>query len=68
MPKEKITDAHRLFPGDGVIPLRGIIGTLHGTGFDGVASVEIFRPEYWQRDPQSVAKEAKEKMQRVLGM
>jgi 2-keto-myo-inositol isomerase len=68
MPKAKITDAHRLFPGDGVIPLRGIIGTLRGTGFDGVVSVEIFRPEYWQRDPLSVAKEAKEKMKGVLGM
>jgi 2-keto-myo-inositol isomerase len=68
MPKEKITDANRLFPGDGVIPLRGIIGTLRGTGFDGVVSVEIFRPEYWQRDPLAVAKEAKEKVQRVLGM
>jgi len=68
MPKEKITDANRLFPGDGVIPLKDIIGAVRGIGFDGVASVEIFRPEYWQRDPLSVAKEAKEKSKRVLGM
>lgn len=68
MPKEKITDANRLFPGDGVIPLQQIIGAVRGIGFDGVASVEIFRPEYWARDPLGVAQEAKEKSKRVLGI
>ncbi len=68
MPKDKITDANRLFPGDGVIPLQQIIGAVRGTGFDGVASVEIFRPEYWQREPLGVAKEAYDKSKRVLGM
>jgi 2-keto-myo-inositol isomerase len=67
MPKEKITDANRLFPGDGVIPLKEIIRAVRGIGYDGVVSVEIFRPEYWQRDPLSVAREAKEKTARILG-
>ncbi len=66
MPKEQIEDANRLFPGDGVIPLQDIIASVRATGFDGVASVEIFRPEYWARDPQSVALEAMEKSKRVL--
>lgn len=66
MPKEKIEDANRLFPGDGVIPLKEIINAVRATGFDGVASVEIFRPEYWQRDPASVAREALLKVKRVL--
>lgn len=66
MPKEKITDANRLFPGDGVIPLRDIIGAVRAIGFDGVASVEIFRPEYWQRDPLSVAKEALQKSKKYF--
>jgi 2-keto-myo-inositol isomerase len=68
MPKEEITDAHRLFPGDGVIPLKDIVDAVRGIGYDGVASVEIFRPEYWQRDPLAVAKEAKAKSIQVLGM
>ncbi len=67
MPKDQITDANRLFPGDGVIPLKEIVGAVRAIGYDGVASVEIFRPEYWQRDPLAVAKEAKEKSLRVLG-
>lgn len=66
MPKEKIKDANRLFPGDGVIPLQDIISAIRAIGFDGVASVEIFRPEYWQREPASVAREALEKSKRLL--
>ena len=66
MPKEKIEDANRLFPGDGVIPLKEIIEAVRSTGFDGVASVEIFRPEYWKREPGSVAREAFEKSKRIL--
>jgi 2-keto-myo-inositol isomerase len=68
MPKEKITDANRLFPGDGVIPLKEIIAAVRAIGYDGVASVEIFRPEYWAREPGAVAKEAMEKSKRVLGI
>lgn len=68
MPKEKIEDTNRLFPGDGVIPLKEIINAVRATGFDGVASVEIFRPEYWQREPASVAKEAHAKSKGVLGI
>ena len=66
VPKEKIEDANRLFPGDGVIPLQDIVGAVRATGFDGVASVEIFRPEYWQREPASVAKAAHQKSKRAL--
>jgi 2-keto-myo-inositol isomerase len=68
MPKDKIEDANRLFPGDGVIPLKEIVDAVRSTGFDGVASVEIFRPEYWKREPGSVAREALEKSKKVLGM
>lgn len=66
MPKDQITDANRLFPGDGVIPLKEIIAAVRATGFDGVASVEIFRPEYWQREPGSVAKEAWQKSKKYF--
>ncbi len=68
MPKDKIEDANRLFPGDGVIPLKEIIAAVRGIGYDGVASVEIFRPEFWARDPFAVAKEAREKTKVVLGL
>jgi len=58
MPREYIEDANRVFPGDGVIPLNEIVRAVRGIGYRGVASVEIFRPEYWKRPPLGVAKEA----------
>ncbi|HLB24624.1 MAG TPA: hypothetical protein VJP07_11065 [Dehalococcoidia bacterium] len=35
-------------------------------GFDGVCSIEIFRPEYWQQDPRKVAYTARIKAAGVL--
>jgi len=66
-PKAELTDAHRLFPGLGVIPLKEMIATLRGIGYDRMASVEIFRPEYWEWDPLRVAKEARAATLKVLG-
>jgi 2-keto-myo-inositol isomerase len=66
MPREYIEDANRLYPGDGVIPLKEIIAAVRSTRFNGVTSVEIFRPEYWQRQPLGVAKESYTKTKKAL--
>jgi 2-keto-myo-inositol isomerase len=58
-PLDTIEDAHRLLPGEGVIPLDDILGRLRHIGFDGLCSVELFRPEYWERDPAELAVEAR---------
>jgi 2-keto-myo-inositol isomerase len=50
-PLDTIEDAHRLLPGEGVIPLDDILIRLRGIDFDGLCSIELFRPEYWDRDP-----------------
>jgi 2-keto-myo-inositol isomerase len=57
--KPDITDGHRLYPGDGVVPLQDILGAVRATGWDGVLSVELFREEYWRLNPLTVACEAK---------
>jgi len=57
-PLEQLTDAHRLYPGEGVLPLGPMLLRLRQVGFAGPASVELFRPEYWERDPGRVAREA----------
>ncbi len=71
VPKPDITDGHRLYPGEGIIPLQDILGAVRATGWDGVLSVELFREEYWRQDPLTVAREAKAKTlavwERVLG-
>jgi len=59
LPRGQLTDAHRLLPGLGILPLKEIIGTLRQIGYDANASVEIFRPEYWERDPFELARAAK---------
>jgi 2-keto-myo-inositol isomerase len=63
-PAAELRDSHRLFPGDGALPLDAFFGALQG--YAGVVSVELFRPEYWQRDPAQVAREAFEKASAVL--
>ncbi|HEY8172395.1 MAG TPA: sugar phosphate isomerase/epimerase [Dehalococcoidia bacterium] len=65
-PKGELTDAHRLYPGEGAIPITDILAALRKLGFDGVASIEIFRPEYWQLDPRIVARTARERAIDVL--
>jgi 2-keto-myo-inositol isomerase len=65
-PRETLTDAHRLYPGEGIIPSAQILSRLCARGYDGVVSVEIFRPEYWEQDPRAVARTAKSKAEAIL--
>jgi 2-keto-myo-inositol isomerase len=58
IPKEAITDAARLLPSLGVVPLDEICAQLKGIGYDGPCSVELFRPEYWKWEPQLLAVKA----------
>lgn len=58
-PRRKMHDALRLFPGKGIIPLPGILRMLKAIGYAGKVSVEIFRPQYWDRPPLQVAREAR---------
>lgn len=66
LPRAALTDAHRLLPGLGILPLKEMIGAFRGIGYDQNASVEIFRPEYWERDPFELARDAKTAVERVM--
>jgi len=66
LPREDLNDSHRLLPGLGILPLRAIIGAFARIGYDGVASVEIFRPEYWEMDPLTLAQDAHQTAQDVI--
>lgn len=65
-PTSELTDAHRLLPGDGVIPLRELVGRIEEIGYRGPYSVELFRPEYWTWDPVELARVAREKMEALF--
>ena len=58
-PRRRLHDAHRLFPGRGVLPAVPILKRLLAIGYKGKVSIEIFRPEYWRRNPLAVAREAR---------
>jgi 2-keto-myo-inositol isomerase len=56
LPREKLQDRHRLFPGEGVIPLKDIISKLKAIHYNGPVSIEMFRPEFWGLPPEKVAR------------
>ena len=66
LPCDQLEDRHRLLPGLGILPLREMISAFQRIGYDRVASIEIFRPEYWARDPYELAREAHLATERVL--
>jgi 2-keto-myo-inositol isomerase len=68
LPKEQLTDAHRLYPGTGILPIKEIKRRFDAIGYDRMVSIEIFRPEYWNHDPFEVAVLAKSSTEKVLGL
>jgi 2-keto-myo-inositol isomerase len=66
LPRAQLEDRHRLLPGLGILPLREMIAAFREIGYDDVASVEIFRPEYWERDAFQLAHDAKVATQQLL--
>ncbi|HJP92519.1 MAG TPA: sugar phosphate isomerase/epimerase family protein [Pyrinomonadaceae bacterium] len=67
LPREQLEDRHRLLPGLGILPLGEMLSAFRRIGYDKVASVEIFRPEYWERDPFELARAAHETATLILG-
>lgn len=61
-----ITDADRVFPGDGGAPLAQIFATLRAISFDGFVSLELFNPAYWEGNPMEVARMGQEKLTAIL--
>ena len=68
LPKENLTDAHRLYPGEGILPIREIKAHFDKIGYDRMVSIEIFRPQYWNEDPFEVARKARQATIEVLGL
>lgn len=62
-----VTDADRVYPGDGIAPWPQILTTLERIGFDGMLSLELFNEGYWARGPEVVAREGLEKLKACVG-
>jgi sugar phosphate isomerase/epimerase len=61
----KIVDADRVYPGDGIAPLKAIFTTLKRAGYRGFLSLELFNREYWKQDPNLVAKTGLTKLKQI---
>ncbi|MGI7008370.1 sugar phosphate isomerase/epimerase family protein [Citrobacter braakii] len=54
LPVSMLEHCHRVFPGNGVIPLHDITRELIKMGYDGICSLELFNPGYWQMQADDV--------------
>ncbi len=61
-----ITDADRIYPGDGSAPLKRILQILSRNGQPLVLSTELFNKEYYNQDALLVAKTSLSKMKAVV--
>ena len=66
LPLGILDHCHRMFPGDGVIPLGRLSDKLKAKGYDQIASLELFRPQYWEMDPADVIRIGAEKSRLFL--
>jgi 2-keto-myo-inositol isomerase len=64
--RAEITDAHRVYPGDGVAPLADMLRDFRRIGFRGVLSLELFNRDYWRQEPLTVARTGLAKMRAVV--
>lgn len=66
MPRELLDSSTRFIPGDGIAPLTRILRTLADKQYAGPLSVELFLPRFQQGDPFEVAREIRQKSERVM--
>jgi sugar phosphate isomerase/epimerase len=66
IPREKQTDADRVYPGDGAAPLKQILSDLNSMGGLKMLSIELFNRKYWEEDPLEVATTGINKMRSLV--
>ena len=65
-PRATITDAQRVYPGDGVAPLGDLLRDLRDIGFRGTLSLELFNEFYWKGEPAEVCRTGLAKMRAAV--
>ncbi len=60
--RETAGDEHRVFPGDGALPLTQVLKDLKEIGYRRTLSLEIFDREQWELEPKLVAETGLRKM------
>ncbi len=63
---KELKDEHRVYPGDGILPLTTIFKDLKATGYKGCVSLEMYNPAYWKENHQQVAETGLRKTLEVM--
>lgn len=66
-PETANSDADRVLPGEGRLPLVSMLRHLIDMGYVGPLSLELFSEKLWREDPLEVAERGLEKMRRLIG-
>jgi len=61
-----LNDSNRIYPGDGVAPLRQIFRDMRDNGFRGYFSLELFNKEYWTKSADENLKTAMDKIRATV--
>lgn len=62
----ELGDEHRVYPGDGILPLETIFKDLKASSYKGCISLEMYNPNYWKEDHFKVAQTGLRKTLEVL--
>ncbi len=62
----EISRHHRVFPGEGVLPIPDLVRVVEKKGYTGFYSLEIFNDEYWKRDRGALAKDGMASLHRLF--
>lgn len=65
-PREKLLDGDRVLPGEGITNPRLLTDRLKMRGYVGPLSVELFREDYWEQNPLSIARKARQSLEGFL--
>ncbi len=65
-PREQQGDEHRIYPGDGILPLKKVLKHLVAINYRGPLSLEMFNREHWDQDPRQVAATGLRKMRDLI--
>src|SRR5262249_9702606 len=66
--RDKITDADRVYPGDGIAPLKEVFAALRKANYTGFVSLELFNRDYWKQAPNEVARTGLTKTKAAAGV
>ena len=65
-PRDELGDKDRIYPGDGILPLVGVLKDLKKIGYSGPISLEMFNREQWKLDLKEVAAIGKKKILNLI--